>query len=194
MELPEEEGVYVYDHGEWHRVAVDGPFVPKEDGVYVYYFRNKKCPGCKAFDSTWLKAVGKADKEFHGVPVIIQCTNFFIECSDESAKDTFILFLVTITPQVLVLVVENGELRFVEREYSSLDYDELLQFVNEARKRMEMYLASEGIEQEEGEGEGIYIELTGDWKSIVEKLKRMLFEGRNLREICDESGCRVYVE
>ncbi len=193
MELPEEEGVYVYDHGKWHRVAVDGPFVPKENGVYVYYFRNKKCPGCKTFDSIWLKAVDKAGKEFHGVPVIIQCTNFFIECGDESAKDTFILFLITVTPQVLVLVVENGELRFVEREYGSLDYNELMQFVNEARKRMETYLASEGIEQEESE-EGIYIELTGDWKNIVEKLKRMLFEGRNLREICDESGCRVYVE
>ena len=194
MDMPKEDGVYIYNRGEWRRVSADGPFVPKEDGVYVYYFRNRKCPGCKSFDSTWLKAVDKAGRELHGIPVIVQCTNFFIECGDESAKDTFILFLVTVTPQIMVLVVENSELRFVEREYGPLDYDVLIQFVNETRKRMESYLAGKGMEQEESEGEGIYIELSGDWKRVVEKLKRMLFEGKNLREICDESGCRIYVE
>jgi len=191
MPIPQQDGVYVYSNGIWSRVSLDGPFVPSIDGVYVYYFRNRKCPGCKVFDDTWLKAVVKSGREFHGVPIVVQCTNFFIECYDRSARDTFILFLVTVTPQVVVVVIENGELRFAEREYGALDYDKLLEFVNGVRKRMEEHLTRES---EEEEGEGLYIELTGNWKEVVERIERMLFEGKNLREICDESGCRIYVE
>ena len=191
MLIPQKDGVYVYSDGTWNRVGLNGPYVPNVDGVYVYYFRNRKCPGCKAFDRTWLEAVMRSGRELHGIPVIVQCTNFFIECYDQSARDTFILFLVTVTPQIVVVVIENGELRFAEREYGALDYDKLLEFVNGVRKRMEEHLLREG---EEEEGEGLYIELTGNWKEVVEKIEKMLFEGRNLKEICDESGCRVYVE
>lgn len=190
MLIPQEDGVYVYSDGTWSRVYSDGPFVPSVDGVYVYYFRNRRCPGCKAFDATWLRAVKRSGSELHGVPVVIQCTNFFIECSDQSARDTFILFLITVTPQVVVVVIENGELKFAEREYGALDYDKLLEFVNGVRKRMDEYL----VRESEEEGEGLYIELVGNWKKVVERIEKMIFEGRNLREVCDESGCRVYVE
>jgi len=193
-DIPHEEGVYVFDRGSrrWTRIEVDGPWVPREDGTYLVYFRNKICPGCKGFDKLWRELVYERIDELQAVPAMVQCTNFFFNCSDRTAADTFILFLVNATPQVLVLVVEGGELRFMEREFVFDSVDDLIEFANGVRDRMAKY-AAQGEEESAAGGEELFIE-GEDWKEIVEKIKKLLFEGKNIREICDERGCRYVVE
>lgn len=193
--IPEEEGVYVFDRESrrWVRVYEDGPWVPKEDGTYLTYFRNHVCPGCKAFDRLWEELVESAIDKLEAVPALVQCRNFFFDCSDRTASDTFLLFLVNATPQVVVMIVENGDLRYVERCYGFEveDVDDLLRFANEARERMAKYAEEGGAE--EGGGEELVVE-GGNWKEVVEKLRKLLLEGRNVREVCDERGCRFVVE
>jgi len=191
-EIPQEEGVYLFDVGSktWRKIEVDGPWVPREDGTYLVYFRNKICPGCKGFDRLWRELVYERIGDLRAVPAMVQCTNFFFNCSDRTAADTFILFLVNATPQVLVLIVEGGELRFMEREFVFETVDDLIEFANGARERMAKYASQP---EEEVSGEELFIE-GENWKEIVEKIKKLLFEGRNIREICDERGCRYVVE
>ena len=192
--IPSEEGVFVFDKNirQWRKACFEGPYVPKSDGVYLFYFRNFNCIGCKAFDRIWNEILKKYINEIHGELIMVQCTNFFYECRDSCASDTFVLFLVTATPQLLVVIVERGELRYVEREIGVLSIDKVLEFVNRARERMERY-EKQAISEESKE-EGVFIEFEGDWKKVVEKIRKLLFEGRNIREVCDESGCRLYVE
>ncbi len=195
--IPEEEGVFVFDKGskEWRKVVEDGPWVPKEDGVYLAYFRNHICPGCKAFDRVWSELIEDRIEEIAAVPALVQCHNFFFDCNDKTASDTFLLFLVNATPQVVVLIVEEGELRFVERFYGFEieDVGDLVKIANEARERMARYLEQGGEEEAEGGGEELVVE-GGNWKEVVEKLRQLLLEGRNVREVCDERGCRFVVE
>jgi len=192
--VPDEDGVYVYDRSAkvWRRVFEDGPWVPREDGVYLAYFRNRVCPGCKAFDKLWEELVEGCVEELRATPAIVYCNNFFFDCRDKTAADTFLLFLVNATPQVVVMVVEGGDLRYVERGYGFEfeDVGDLLKFANEAVERMKSYTTSE---KEEVEGEELVVE-GGDWKEVVEKLRKLILEGRNVREVCDERGCRFVVE
>ncbi|NPA97370.1 MAG: hypothetical protein GXO32_07205 [Crenarchaeota archaeon] len=195
--IPEEEGVYVFNREarSWVKISEDGPWVPKEDGTYLAYFRNHICPGCKAFDRVWEELIEKCVDKLHAVPALVQCRNFFFDCSDRTASDTFLLFLVNATPQVIVMVVEGGELRYVERCYGFEieSVEDLLAFANEARERMRKYAEEGEAESEEESGEELVVE-GGNWKEVVEKLRKLLLEGRNVREVCDERGCRFVVE
>ncbi len=195
--IPEEEGVFVLNtrSKEWVKVVEDGPWVPREDGVYVVYFRNHICPGCKAFDRIWEELIEEHLNNLMATPALVQCHNFFFDCNDKTAADTFLLFLVNATPQVISLIVEGGELRYVERCYGFEveSIEDLLKFANEAKDRMRKYL-EEGVEEGEGEGQEELVVEGGNWKEVVEKLRKLLLEGRNVREVCDERGCRFVVE
>lgn len=191
MEMPVEDGVYLYSGGSWTRIRIVGPFVPDVDGVYLFYFRNSKCPGCKAFDRVWLDFTSSYAPESVSY-VLVQCRSFFIECSDEAAADSFIFYLVFETPQVVVVVVENGLPVYVEREAGFIDEATLKDLVLNVRERMAVHREPE---EGEGEGEGLYIDLTKrDWKGIVEQLKKLIAEGRAPREVCTEDGCRIVID
>lgn len=188
MSIPHEDGVYTYSNGKWTKVRVEGPYVPEVDGVYVLYFRNTKCGGCKAFDREWLNFISMYNSL--AKYVLVQCRNFFIECSDAVASDSFIFYLVLETPQVLLIVVENGLPVYIEREVGVLTVDQLSNLVLNANNRMKYAL--EEIEDEE---EGVYIDLsTKNWKEVVEQLKKILIEGKVAHEICTSSGCRILIE
>lgn len=193
--VPDEDGVYIFDKAErkWRRVVEDGPWVPREDGVYLAYFRNRVCPGCRAFDELWEELVEERIEDLRATPAVVYCNNFFFDCRDKTASDTFLLFLVNATPQVVVMIVEGGDLRYVERGYGFEfeNVDDLLRFANEAPERMKSY-AREGAVEEAG-GEELVVE-GRNWKEVVEKLRKLILEGKNVREVCDERGCRFVVE
>lgn len=187
MEMPSGDGVYLYSGGLWRRIRVDGPFVPEADGVYLLYFRNSRCPGCRAFDGVWQNFISSYASEGASY-ALVQCRSFFVECDDEVASDSFIFYLVFETPQVVVVVVENGLPVYIEREVGFVDEATLKDLVLNVRERMTVH-------QEPEEGEGIYIDLTrGSWKDVVEQLKKLMVEGRVPREVCTEEGCRIIVE
>lgn len=191
MKLPDREGVYIYREGDWIRVSLEGPYVPDADGIYVLYFRNFKCSGCRAFDNTWLKFVDEQGSIYNFV--MIQCSNFFFECNDVAASDSFVFYLIFETPQVLIVVVENGIPIYIEREVGVLSLETLRDFVFNVRDRMSRVQ----VEEEEGlkEEEGIYIDFASrNWKEITEKLKKIIYEGRIPREVCTEYGCRIVIE
>jgi hypothetical protein len=191
MKLPDREGVYIYREGDWIRVSLEGPYVPDADGIYVLYFRNFKCSGCRAFDNTWLKFVYEQGSIYNFV--MIQCSNFFFECNDVAASDSFVFYLIFETPQVLIVVVENGIPIYIEREVGVLSLETLRDFVFNVRDRMSRVQ----VEEEEGlkEEEGIYIDFASkNWKEITEKLKKIIYEGRIPREVCTEYGCRIVIE
>lgn len=191
MSLPDEDGVYLYSDIKWERIYVDGPYVPEVDGVYAIYFRNRLCPGCRAFDETWAGFVTRYRSS--ATYAIAQCKNFFIECSDIAALDSFVFYLVFVTPQVVVVVIDNGIPVYVEREAGSLDEETLRDLVVNVRKRMEKTLS--GGSEEEEEGEGIYVDFSKkNWKEIVQQLKKLIIEGKTVREVCDIKGCRVVIE
>ena len=155
------------------------------------YFRNKKCPGCKGFDKIWKRFIKEFDKSF-GKLCIVQCTEFFYDCKAKDASDTFIFYLVFATPQVILTIIENGEPVYIEREYIFNSVEELKNFVYGVYERRKAY---ESQPHEEESGEGLYIDLSSkNWKEIVEKIKKLIFEGRNIREVCDEEGCKLIVE
>jgi len=191
LSIPDVDGVYVYRGGNWERIVFEGPYVPSADGIYIIYFRNRSCPGCKGFDKLWNRFVAENGNGFKEA-VLVQCTNFFFECSSQEAADTFIFYLVFATPQLVVVVIENGVPVYIEREVYFPDLDSLKNFVfgvNERRKRV----SEESTE--ESEEEGIYIDLNSkNWKDVVNKIKSIVLEGRNLKEICDEEGCKVVIE
>uniref|UniRef100_A0A7C2ZN21 Thioredoxin n=1 Tax=Ignisphaera aggregans TaxID=334771 RepID=A0A7C2ZN21_9CREN len=188
MDLPEEDGIYSYVGGRWQRLSVEGPLVPETDGIHVIYFRNSKCPGCRSFDGVWREFV---QMHYSVVNIfVIQCKSFFVECSDSSASDTFVFYLVFETPQVVALVVESGYPVYIEREVGVLDAETLRSFVLGVRERM----STAPLDESGEEGEGIYIDIsTKNWKKIVEQLKKLVIEGKALRELCDERGCKIVV-
>ncbi|MEM0026969.1 MAG: hypothetical protein QXT53_03480 [Ignisphaera sp.] len=190
VSIPESDGIYVYRDGGLEKIVVDGPFVPTADGVYVIYFRNRSCPGCKGFDKLWSRFLESSKGSF-GEAVVVQCTNFFFNCGSQDAADTFVFYLVFETPQLVVVVVENGSPVYIEREVYFPDLRSIEDFVynvNERRKKA----SDESSEEVE---EGIYIDLgSGNWKEVVNRLRSMILDGKNLKELCDESGCRIYIE
>jgi hypothetical protein len=191
MSLPNEEGIYLYRKGRWNRIFLEGPYVPEVDGIYLLYFRNFKCPGCKAFDNIWLKFINECSSISNYL--IVQCNNFSFECKDVAASDSFIFYLVLETPQVIVVVVENNIPIYIEREVGVLTLNSLRNFALNVKKRMNVMPEEEGRSLEEEES--IYIDFTNkNWKEITEKLKKILFEGRIPKEICTESGCKVIIE
>ncbi len=192
MRLPEGDGVYEYDSGIWYKNVLQGPYVPSVDGIYLLYFRNRKCGGCKSFDRVFLGFIRDIDLRKYGVR-LIQCNNFFYDCGSQDAADTFIFYLVFSTPQIIVVVVENGLPIYIEREIGVIDEDRLRDFVMNLDNRRKEYsiLAT----NEEDDEEGIYIDFSSrDWKSIVNRIKEELFRGRNIREVCNEDGCRISIE
>ncbi|MEM4848742.1 MAG: hypothetical protein QXM55_03815 [Ignisphaera sp.] len=187
--LPEDEGVYIYIEGSWQKYITEGPFVPEVDGVYILYFRNIKCPGCKTFDKIWSEFISTYTTAANYA--VIQCNNFFIECSDYTASNSFIFYLVFETPQVVVVVIENGTPVYIEREVGVLSMNELIDFVLNIKERMSMYLVEEPSE----EGEGIYVDLSKkNWKDIVDQLKKIIFGGKIPQELCTDEGCRIVIE
>lgn len=190
MCIPNDDGIYMCYSDSFHKVVADGPFVPEVDGVYVIYFRNVMCPGCKAFDKVWQSFVSAyRDKAKY---VVIQCKNFFHECKDSTASDSFIFYLVFETPQTIIIVVENSLPVYIEREVGFIDIDKLKDFVLNVRERM---LMSMSMESEAEEGEGIYIDFSKrDWKEIVKELKKLILEGKSIREVCTAEGCRIVLE
>lgn len=190
ISIPDSDGIYIYRNGTLEKIVVDGPFVPVSDGIHVIYFRNRSCPGCKGFDKLWTRFLENSRGGFREA-VVVQCKNFFFDCSSQDAADTFIFYLVFETPQLVVVVVENGSPVYIEREVYFPDLRSVEDFVynvNERRKSVS------DESSEEGE-EGIYIDLSsGNWKEIVNRLRAMILEGRNFREVCDENGCKIYVE
>ncbi len=192
--FPSDDGVYVFDKQtlSWQRVQIDGPWVPRDDGLYAVYFRNRRCPGCKAFDKVWHRFVMERVPRLNVGAALVQCNSFFYDCNDKCASDTFLLFLVNASPQVLVLIVEEGELVYVERHIGFADLDDLTSFVLDAPKRREELLKTQQEVKESGVEE-LTVE-GSDWKEIVEKLRKLILEGRNVREICDEEGCRYVIE
>lgn len=188
MNLPREDGIYIYDT-VWRRVSVDGPFVPEEDGIYVLYFKNGKCPGCKAFDETWSRFVEGVRNLYRFV--VVQCTEFFTNCSSGDAADTFVFYLVFETPQIVAIVVRDGVIAYLEREIGSLIYNRLRDFVVNIEERMNSYL--ERDEEVDSNEEGLYIDFSErNWKEIVRRIKALL-NGRELHEVCDEDGCRLVI-
>jgi thiol-disulfide isomerase/thioredoxin len=191
LRVPVEDGVYIYINKQCKKIDVEGPFVPQEDGVYVIYFRNRECPGCKGFDKLWSSFVENFNGDF-GALALVQCRNFFYDCESQEAADTFIFYLVLATPQVVLVIVENGMPVYIEREWHFENLKALEDFVYKVHERRK--LAEESGESEE-EGEGIFIDFSKrNWREIVEQLKKLVFEGRSLRELCNESGCRVVIE
>lgn len=187
--LPEEEGVYIYAKKSWRKHVAEGPFVPEVDGIYVLYFRNIKCPGCKTFDKIWLEFVSTYTVAANYA--VIQCKNFFIECSDSTASNSFIFYLVFETPQVVIAVIEDGVPVYIEREVGVLDMSKLIDFVLNVRERMSLSLTEESTE----EGEGIYIDFSKkNWKDIVDQLKEIIFGGKIPRELCTDEGCKIVIE
>ncbi|MCC6046224.1 MAG: hypothetical protein LM572_05535, partial [Ignisphaera sp.] len=127
-----------------------------------------------------------------GALALVQCRNFFYDCESQEAADTFIFYLVLATPQVVLVIVENGMPVYIEREWHFETLKALEDFVYKVHERRK--LAEESGESEE-EGEGIFIDFSKrNWREIVEQLKKLVFEGRSLRELCNESGCRVVIE
>ncbi|MEM0005801.1 MAG: hypothetical protein QXJ56_00860 [Ignisphaera sp.] len=188
MDLPREDGIYIHDT-VWRGISVDGPFVPEEDGIYVLYFRNSKCPGCKAFDETWSRFVEGVRDLYRFV--VVQCTEFFTNCSSGDAVDTFLFYLVFETPQIVVIVVKDGMIIYLEREIGSLTYNRLREFVINIEERMNDYLKRD--EEVDSNEEGLYIDFSErNWKEIVRRIKALL-DGRELREVCDEDGCRLVI-
>jgi len=192
----DEDGVYMYNKNAltWTRLKLGEPYVPREDGLHVVYFRNRKCPGCKAFDRIWIEYI-KKHREDHNIKefIIVQCTHFFYECFDGDAVDTFILYLVLETPQVIAIISENSTPIYIEREIGVDTLDKLEIFVNGTFDRMKRYF--EENHEEETDSGSLYIDL--DFKKpkeVVSKLRKLLFEGRNIREVCDEKGCRIFIE
>jgi hypothetical protein len=191
LSIPVEDGVYIYADKQYEKVQLAGPFVPQEDGVYVIYFRNRECPGCKAFDKLWSSFAEGFNKGF-GKLALVQCNNFFYDCGSQEAADTFIFYLVLATPQVLIVVVENGMPIYIEREMCFKSPSALEDFVYGVHERRR--LIEEEAEQEE-EAEGLYIDFSKrNWREIVEQLKKLVLEGKSLRELCNESGCRIVIE
>jgi|UniRef100_A0A7J2U4B8 thiol-disulfide isomerase/thioredoxin len=191
LDIPAEDGVYIYTGNHYERIYPNGPFVPQRDGVYMIYFRNRECPGCKAFDRLWSFFAENFKRDF-GTLAVVQCKNFFYDCYSQDAADTFIFYLVLATPQVVVVIVENGIPIYIEREmlFESLkDLEDFVYGVHERRK-----LAEEKTEQEE-EVEGLYIDFSKrNWKEVVKQLKELIFEGKNIRELCNEKGCKIVIE
>lgn len=194
----EKDGVYVYNRNtfKWFKKQLTEPYLPREDGLYLIYFRNRMCLGCKAFDKIWIEYVEKHKhndniKEF----IVVQCSNFFYECSDEIAADTFILYLVLETPQVIAIIVENKTPIYIEREISIDDIKKLEEFVNNIYSRVKEYLEENSSEQAEHDNNGLYIDFDlNNLKSVVSKIKKIIFEGKNPKEVCDEKGCRIIVD
>ena len=190
-EILQNDGVYIYENGVWRRLEVEGPYIPLENGVYIIYFRNRMCAGCKNFDYIWRRFIDVFKKGF-GKPVLIQCTDFFYNCNSQSASDSFIFYLVFSTPQVIVAIIEDGIPIYIERETYFENVESLESFVYGVYERKKVF-ESQPIEEEESEG--IYIDLSNrNWKEVVEKIKKMVFEGKNIREICNENICRIILE
>jgi len=195
VHVPADDGVYIFDaaNGSWVRVR-EAPFLPLE-GVYLYYFRNRVCPGCKAFDRVWDEAL----KQLRDVtPVVVQCESFFYKCSDEAASYTFLLFLVDVTPQIVAVAVRNGVLIYAEREYGVVDISKMREL---AERVVDVYSGQaepQSMADEDQDEEGTYIvveEIRRDnARKIAEEIKRLILEGRTVREVCDESGCRFYID
>jgi len=189
--IPEDDGIYEYISSVWQRAELRGPYVPSADGIYLLYFRNRRCGGCKSFDKVFLRFIEDTNSRRCNV-ALVQCNSFFFDCESQDAADTFLFYLVFATPQVVLVVIEDGLPVYIEREIGFIDEDRLKDFVFNVDKRRREYEAS--LSEEEG-GEGIYIDLSSkDWKSIVDKIRDELFRGRNIREVCDEHGCRIIIE
>ncbi len=189
--IPEDDGVYEYTSGIWRRAELQGPYVPSVDGIYLLYFRNRRCGGCRSFDTVFLRFIKNIDSGRYNV-VLVQCNNFFFDCGSQDAADTFLFYLIFTTPQVVIAVIENGLPVYIEREVGFIDEDRLRDFVFNVDKRRREYETS--LSDEEG-GEGMYIDLSSkDWKSIVNKIRDVLFRGRSMREVCNEYGCRIVIE
>lgn len=188
MNSPFEDGIYIYD-GVWRKIDVDGPYVPEDDGIYVIYFRNSGCPACKAFDKIWNKFV-LHNREKPIKFTIAQCTEFFINCNSTSAADTFVFYLIFETPQVVVIVVKDNTISYLEREAGFITYEKLEDFILNVETRMNSHLS----EIEEEGGEGIYIDLTErNWKEVVRKIKALLIEGKEVHEVCNQDGCKLFI-
>jgi len=195
IRVPADDGVYIFDatNGGWVRVR-EAPFLPVE-GVYLYYFRNRVCPGCRAFDRVWVEVL----KQLRGVtPVVVQCESFFYRCGDEAASYTFLLFLVDATPQIVAVVVRNGVLIYAEREYGVVDVSRIRELVERAVDIYSGRAEPQPLADEGQDEEGAYIvveEIRRDnARKVAEEIKRLILEGRSIREICDESGCRFYID
>lgn len=189
MSLPSNDGVYIYELNKWRKIFIDGPFVPEINGIYVIYFRNLKCPGCKIFDDIWTKFISFYSTNANYV--IIQCKNFFIECNNITASDSFIFYLAFETPQIIVVVTENGIPIYIEREIGVLSIDRIKDFVLNVRNRMMLTTSEECNEKEEG----IYIDFSKkNWKEIVQQLKELIFKDKIPHETCTEEGCKIVIE
>lgn len=189
MLLPNSDGVYVYEHGMWRKILAEGPFVPEMEGVYAIYFRNLRCPGCSVFDDIWLKFVSlySANANY----VVIQCKNFFVECNDITASDSFIFYLVFETPQVIVVVVKDDIPIYIEREVGVLSMEKLKDFILNVRDRISLEVPEEHEEIEEG----IYIDFSKkNWREIAKQLRELIFKGKIPHEVCTEEGCKIVIE
>jgi len=145
VEPPPENGVFLFKNGSWVKVNNDF-WYPKEDGVYVVFFMNVRCPACKRY---WNLAISKfLEKDITKFGnklriIYVKCDWFAKECRDETAKNTFLVYLVSASPTTIIIKVEKGKGIYAERYEGRLPYDKLIAIVQEFGERVKKYKDSE---------------------------------------------------
>lgn len=137
IEPPPDNGVFVFKNNSWIKIRNDF-WYPKEDGIYVVFFMNTRCPACKRY---WDSAISKflennASRLRDKLRIIyVKCDWFARECSDDTAKNTFLIYLVSASPTTIVIKVEKGEGVYAERYEGKLPYDKLVSVIQEFEER-----------------------------------------------------------
>ncbi|MCD6301419.1 MAG: hypothetical protein J7L82_05045 [Staphylothermus sp.] len=132
-------GIYVYEPSKdkWVLVRTKGDyFKPDRDGFYIVYFDNTRCPACRIYDLAWypyIKLIGSSLENTYFV--IILCDWFARECKSEAAKKSFEHYDVHASPTTLLMYVENGEIKDMERIEGSKTLDKLAEIIDNFIKK-----------------------------------------------------------
>jgi len=150
VQQPQENGVFIYEDGVWIKVN-DKFWYPKDDGLYVVFFMNVRCPACNRY---WRLAISKLlEEKYVEISktkkckiVYVKCEWFAKECFDETAKNTFLLYLVSASPTTLLIKVENSEVTYAERYEGRLPYEKLIELIYSFEDRYRKVIMEERLE------------------------------------------------
>jgi len=132
-------GIYIYDPNKdkWVLVRTKGEyFKPDKDGFYFIYFDNTRCPACRIYDLAWypyVKLIGSGLENTYFI--VILCDWFARECKSEAAKKSFEHYDIHASPTTLLIYVENGEIKDIEKIEGSKPLDKLAEIIDKFIKK-----------------------------------------------------------
>ncbi len=139
VKIDSPHGIYIYDpeKDKWILLEDTGkPFKPWKDGYYIIYFDNTKCPACRIYDLSWyvyVKLFGRNEKDTYYV--VILCDWFAHQCRSEAARKSFKEYDIHASPTTMLLYVENGEIKKIEKVEGAKTLDKLAEIIAKFKEK-----------------------------------------------------------